>query len=78
MVLPFAGKMGLVLLRDERLESSAGRQLCKSTHRKELKANVCSRQQCSLSLSALLLPNIDPNNVLLNVLPDLCTVCIVM
>ena len=49
MVLPFAGKMGLVLLRDERLESSAGRQLCKSTHRKELKANVCSRQQCSLS-----------------------------
>ena len=76
MVLPFAGKMGLVLLRDERLESSAGRQLCKSTHRKELKANVCSRQQCSLS--ALLLPNIDPNNVLLNVLPDLCTVCTVM
>ena len=47
MVLPFAGKMGLVL--EMRilllLESSAGRQLCKSTHRKELKANVCSRQQ---------------------------------
>ena len=53
MVLPFAGKMGLVLLRDERLESSAGRQLCKSTHRKELKANaVCSRQR-SNALRAL-------------------------
>ena len=58
MVLPFAGKMGLVL--EMRilllLESSAGRQLCKSTHRKELKANaVCSSQSS--------LPNIDPNNV---------------
>ena len=53
MVLPFAGKMGLEM----RGGWSAGRQLCKSTHRKELKANaVCSRQRSSL-------PNIDPNNV---------------
>ena len=42
MVLPFAGKMGLEM----RGGWSAGRQLCKSTHRKELKANaVCSRQR---------------------------------
>ena len=71
MVLPFAGKMGLVL--EMRilllLESSAGRQLCKSTHRKELKANVCSRQQYILLSPTYirLLPNIDPKwNVVMN------------